>query len=236
MTNAAFPRIIELHMDMEERLREAMRKTEVVRPPRRRLATFGSTSIDYYVVTDVGDSMSIVRDGKVMAERPRIVTPYYLLHLEGFSDSARAYLGMMADANPHEPGVFYSYRNEPDSMNIVSEPLPVVLGNLSARLDADDKPLSAIMQGTEDMWDLAVMMFIYELTRSAVGGNVADMRRHGLLARDSSGVTEAVRQEIELLFAVVREDRSRAPELVAELNRWGLYGEYEDRFLNLFRK
>jgi len=223
-------------MDIEERMREAMRKTEVVRPPRRRLSTFGSTTIDYYVVTDMGESMSVVRDGTVHAERPRIVTPYYLLHVEGFSDNARAYLGMMAEANPHEPGIFYSYRNQPSSMNVVSEPLGVVLGNLSARLDAEDKPLSAIVQGTEDMWDLAVMMFIYELTRSALAGNVSDMHRQGLLARDSSGVAESVRREIEMLFAVVKEDRSRASELVAELNRWGLYHEYEDRFLSLFRK
>ena len=223
-------------MDMEERLREAMQKTEVVRPPRQRLSTFGSTTIDYYVVTDMSESMSVVRDGIVHAERPRIVTPYYLLHLEGFSDNAKAYLGMMAESNPNEPGIFYSYRNEPSSMNIVSEPLGIVLGNLSSRLDAEDKPLSAIVQGTEDMWDLAVMMFIYELTRSALGGNVADLRRQGLLARDSSGVTESVRREIEMLFAVVKEDRSRASELVAELNRWGLYSEYEDRFLGLFRK
>jgi len=223
-------------MDAEERLREAMQKTEVVRPPRGRLATFGSSTIDYYVVTEMGESMSVVRDGTVHAERPRIVTPYYLLHLEGFSENARAYLGMMAEENPHEPGIFYSYRNEPSSVNVVSESLAIVLGNLSARLDAENNPLSAIMQGTEDMWDLAVMMFIYELTRSALGGNVADMRRQGLLARDSSGVTDSVRKEIELLFAVVKEDLSRASELVTELNRWGLYQEYEDRFLSLFSR
>ena len=211
-------------------------KTELVRPPRQRLATFGSTTIDYYVVTDMGESISVVRDGVVHAERPRIVTPYYLLHLEGFSDNARAYLGMMAEANPNEPGIFYSYRNEPSSMNVVSEPLGIVLGNLSSRLDAEGNPLSAIVQGTEDMWDLAVMMFIYDLTRRAAGGNYADFQRRGLLNMDGAGVPAAARQHIEMLFAVAREDRSRASELVTELNRWGVYQEYEDRFLALFKR
>ncbi len=223
-------------MEMEDRIREAMLRTELVRSPRRRLSTFGSTTVDYYVVTELAEGMSVVRDGKVLAERPRIVTPYYLLHVEGFSEGSRRYLEMMAQEHPGEPGIFYTYRNEPSSMNVVSEPVAVVLGNLTSRLDADDSPLSAVIKGVEDVWDLAVMMFVYDLTRRAVGGHVADFQRRGLLDTDSSGVPNAARQQIEMLFGIVRGERSRASELVTELKRWGVYEEYEDRFLSLFRK
>jgi len=223
-------------MDIDDRIQEAMRKTELIRAPKRRLATFGSTTMEYYVVTELTEQMSAVRDGQVLAERPRIVTPYYLLHVEGFSESARRFLGIMAQQNPHEAGIFYTYRNEPHSMNVVSEPLGVVVGNLSSRLESEDRPLSAIIRGVEDVWDLAVMMFIYDLTRRAAGGNYADFQRHGLLNMDESGLPAAARQQIELLFAVAREDRSRASELVTELNRWGVYQEYEDRFLALFKR
>ncbi len=223
-------------MEMDERIAEAMQKTEIVRAPQRRLSTFGSTTIAYYVVCELTEQMSAVRDGRVLAERPRIVTPYYLMQVEGFSEDARRYLGMMAQQNPHEPGIFYSYKNEPNTMNIVSEPLGVVVGNLNARLDAEKRGLSAIIRGVEDVWDLAVMIFIYDLTRRAAGGNYADFRRHGLLDVDASGVPAAARQQIEMLFAIVREDRSRASELVTELNRWGVYQEYEDRFLSLFKR
>ncbi len=223
-------------MDMDERFEEAMQKTELIRAPRRRLSTFGSTTLEYYVVTELTEQMSAVRDGKVQAERPRIVTPYYLLHVEGFSEDAKRFLRMMAQESPHEPGIFYAYRNVPNTMQVVYEPLGVVVGNLSARLDSEERTLSAIIRGVEDMWDLAVMMFIYDLTQRAAGGHYADFRRHGLLNVDESGVPEAARQQIEMLFAIVREDRSRASELVTELNRWGLYQEYEDRFLALFRR
>jgi hypothetical protein len=223
-------------MDIDDRIQEAMQKTELIRAPKRRLATFGSTTMEYYVVTELTEQMSAVRDGQVLAERPRIVTPYYLLHVEGFSEGARRFLGMMAQQNPHEAGIFYTYKNEPHSMNVVSEPLGVVVGNLSARLESEDRPLSAIMRGVEDVWDLAVMMFIYDLTRRAAGGNYADFQRHGLLNMDESGLPAAARRQIELLFAVAREDRSRASELVTELNRWGVYQEYEDRFLALFKR
>ena len=171
-------------MEMDERILEAMRKTELVRAPRRRLATFGSTTMEYYVVTELSEQMSAVRDGKVLAERPRIVTPYYLLHVEGFSESARRFLGLMAQQNPHEPGIFYSYRNEPHSMNLVSEPLGVVIGNLNSMLESEDRPLSAIIRGMEEAWDLAEMMFIYDLTRRAARGNYSDFQRHGLLNVD----------------------------------------------------
>jgi hypothetical protein len=46
---------------------------------------------------------------------------------------------------------------------------------------------------------------------------------------------DADRQHIELLFSQAREDRSRAFELKQELDRLGLFHEYEDRFLDLFK-
>ncbi len=40
---------------------------------------------------------------------------------------------------------------------------------------------------------------------------------------------------IEKLFELAREDRSRGYELKSELDRLGVFKEYEDRFLDLFR-
>jgi hypothetical protein len=46
----------------------------------------------------------------------------------------------------------------------------------------------------------------------------------------------ADRQRIEALFTEARNDRSRAYELKQELDRLGLFGEFEDRFLDLFKE
>ncbi|MFP4014929.1 MAG: PAC2 family protein [Chitinispirillaceae bacterium] len=43
------------------------------------------------------------------------------------------------------------------------------------------------------------------------------------------------REKIEALFREVARDRSRAVELKTELDRWGLFRRFEDRFLDLFR-
>jgi hypothetical protein len=220
---------------MDDRVREAVEQTELIRPPQRRLSTFGTTTISYYVVTGIADNVSVVRDGKVIAERPQIVTPSYLTRVEGFSETAQQYIAALAREHPNEPGLLYSYKNEHKNMNVVSEPLGQVLGKLDSQLEEESDPLSTIIKGVEEFWDVSLMTFIYHLTGGAVRGNVADFRRKGFLDMDSSGLPKGARMHIEELFEQVRRDPSRAPSLVAELNRWGVFREYEDRFFALLR-
>lgn len=44
------------------------------------------------------------------------------------------------------------------------------------------------------------------------------------------------RRHIEELFTAAQRDRGRAPQLKAELDRLGVFKDYEDRFLDLFRR
>ncbi|MFP4144778.1 MAG: PAC2 family protein [Phycisphaeraceae bacterium] len=53
---------------------------------------------------------------------------------------------------------------------------------------------------------------------------------------DESKLDLAARQRIERLFEKARQDRSKAMELKRELDRLGVFKDYEDRFLDLFRK
>ena len=70
-------------MDIDDqRIEEIVKQTEILRLPRRKLATFGTTNINYYMVTkpaysDPAEDVTetVVREGRVIAEKPRIVTP-----------------------------------------------------------------------------------------------------------------------------------------------------------------
>lgn len=223
-------------MSVDARIKYAIERTKVIRFPRQNLATFGNTIISYYVVTGLTENVNVVRDGNVIAERPRIVTPSYLTSLEGFSEQASKYLQTMATKFPDEPGIFYRYKNEPKEMNIVSEPTAALINKLNERIEEENNPLSAIIKGVEELWDVSLMIFIYELTRGSVYANITDFQRRGFLDIDSTGVPKDARNFIEELFELVNKDISRAPELVNELNRWGLFEEYQDRFFALFRK
>jgi proteasome assembly chaperone (PAC2) family protein len=47
---------------------------------------------------------------------------------------------------------------------------------------------------------------------------------------------ESARKKIEDLFKLAAEDLNKAVELKKELDSWSVFGDYEDRFLDLFRK
>ncbi len=220
---------------MDDKIKYVLEHTEMIRAPRQELTTFGSTTVDYYLITALAGGINVVREGKVIAERPRIVTPAYLVRVEGFSGQARGYIEMMAREHPHEPGVFYRYKNEPREMNVVSEPMNEVVNKLSAYVEEQHNPLSTIIKGVEELWDVSLLVFIFELTRRSLEANVAEFYRGGFLEMDSSGVPKDARNHIEELFEQVRRDLSWAPRLVVELNRWGLFPEYQDRFFALFR-
>ena len=223
-------------MDMNNKLKHVLENTELVRAPRQTLATFGSTSIDYYVVTQLVGGASVVRDGKVMAERPRVVTPLYLLNVEGFSEQAKGYAEMMSTEHPDEPGIFYSYKNVPGGMEVVSERVEVVLEKLGERLEEENNPLSAILRGIEESWDVSLLVFIYDLTRRSFRSNAAEFTRKGFLDIDSAGVSRDARVHIEELFRRASKDPSCASVLAVELKRWGVFSEYQDRFFSLFRR
>ena len=228
----------------EERIREAVKHTEILRLPKQSLATFGTTNIYYYLVTKPAYSElvknvteTVVREGRVIAEQPRIVTPYYLSRLEGFSSEAKRYFDMLIRTRGlNTPGLFYSYRNEPKELTIVSEDLLSVVDKLNAEIDKHADLLTSIIKGEDELWDVSLLKFIYEMTKSSMRDNLLQMEARGLLDIDVGGVPVDARVRIEELFKKVSRGEMEPRELKDELDRWGLFEEYQDRFLALFQK
>jgi hypothetical protein len=59
---------------------------------------------------------------------------------------------------------------------------------------------------------------------------------YGPEAAEEGRVSSSDRQRIEGLFEQAAKERSKAFELKQELDRLGVFKEYEDRFLDLFQK
>jgi len=223
-------------VEVDEKIQYAMQNTQVLRSPRQTLATFGSTNIYYYIITELVVNTNIVREGRVIAARPKIVTPAYLANLDGFSQQARRYIEIMAQKYPHELGIFYSYKNEPREMNVVTESFSQVLDKINQQIENRGNPLSAIIKGVEELWDVSLLKFTYELTNNSIHSNVAEMERNGLISLDSAGVPKDARSHIEILFEKAMQDLCYTSELASELRRWNLFYEYQDRFFNLFKR
>jgi hypothetical protein len=227
-----------------DRIEYAVRHTEILRHPRQHLSTFGITNVYYYLVTEptykelVNDvNETVIREGRVIVNKPKIVTPYYLSRLEGFSYDARRYLEMLirmhgADA----PGLFYTYKNEPKELNIVSDSWPAVVDKLNDEIDKKGDPLASIIKGQDDLWDVSLLKFIYEITSRSLPNNISQLGSRGLLGMSHGGIPVGARQRIEELFGQVVRGECVAYELEQELNHWGAFEEYQDRFFALFKK
>jgi hypothetical protein len=222
---------------------EAVQFTQILRPPRQSLETFGTTNVRYFLLTEpvyketTMPFETVIREGRVIAERPRIVTPYYLTNLEGFSFDARRYFErMLEEHGSHAPGLLYTYKNEPKELNIVCDNLPCVARRLNEEIERQGDPLTSIIRGADTLWDVSLLKFIYEMTRRSVQSNLRQLGARGLLSMDNSGLPLDARLGIEEMFHKTAHGESAPGDLKAELDRWGVFAEYEDRFLALFRK
>ncbi|MBI3968278.1 MAG: hypothetical protein HY329_21790 [Chloroflexi bacterium] len=227
----------------EDRIREAAERTKIVRLPRQSLATFGTTVVDYFLVTEAiyagiagAEPDSVVRRGTVKAERPRVITASYLVnafagfeHGDEFARLIRSVYGLDA------PGLMYRYHQQLDDTDVVASPVDQVAAQLAQRLDHEEHALGVVLIGLDHLWDVALMRFIHDWTLASAGHNLVELEDRGLLANDR-GVPRAGRAQLDEMFDQVRRGELDPTELKAELDRWGLFREYEDRFLDLFRR
>jgi len=228
----------------DDRIEDAVKNTEILRLPKQTLATFGNTNIAYYMVTEPiysdmepGVNETVVRKGRVIAQRPRIVTPYYLSQVEGFSPDAKRYFEMLSrEQGANTPGLIYTYRNEPEGLTIVADGLDSVVDKINNDIDKSGDPLVTIIKGRDELWDVSLMKFIFEITKSSFQDNLMQFKSQGLLDMDAGGVPLEARVRIEELFKKVTMGEIEPRELKEELGRWGLFDEYQDRFFSIFHK
>jgi len=96
--------------------------------------------------------------------------------------------------------------------------------------------MASIIKGEDELWDVSLLKFIYEITRSSLYDNLSQMEARGLLNVDSGGVPADARVRIEELFTRAIKGRCDPHELKTELDHWNLFAEYEDRFFAIFQK
>lgn len=230
--------------EAERRIWKAIQLTHVVRPPKQHLATFGVTNLRYYLVSEPsykdlvpGAEESVIREGKVVSQRPTIVTPAYMMNLEGFGEDARKYMdSLVRRFGPNSPGLLYQYRNEPGGLDIVGGQVYAVAQRIANDLDQRGVDSAVVILGIDDLWDVSILKFIYEYTAASVASNVGEIQAMGLLdPHPEVDVPRGVVQRIEEMFHQVEEGLD--PKFLhRELARWGLFDYYQDRFLSLFRR
>ncbi|PTX97329.1 hypothetical protein DB346_20200 [Verrucomicrobia bacterium LW23] len=165
----------------------ALENTRVVRAPQHRLATFGTSLLSYYLVTEDMDSVnrSRVREGQIHAERPQIMTPAYFakLMLEGFGDKAQEYAEAIS-ANAQEFTFlkygFWFKKTEIRTYE-VHESVEFVTEKVISEVERLNNPLAGVIHGVDDGWEICLVKFMIDVINESKRGNLGDFRDHGML-------------------------------------------------------
>lgn len=212
-------------------------RTEVLRIPRRRLATFGATRIDYHLLSPIDGlaDRTRVREGSVVSSRPAILTPdAFKERFEGFGDEAAEFARWVSTSyRDLLRALEYNFRNQGLAARVVSSDARVVAEKMLADFDARGVEDRAVIRCPDGAWTLALMKLTLDEAARSFPGHVRDLERRGMFSPDR-GLSERRRVEVEALFDRTRKDRSSLEELGRKLREYGLFEEYEDRFLSLF--
>jgi hypothetical protein len=211
----------------------AVNLTEVVLPPKNTLETFGASVIKYHVISEFPDEVNRVRirSGKVHSERPQIITPGHFAQqiLDGFGEKAREYADWLQQHNELVQILKYGiqFRKEQVSSEESHAPLQEVVDRVKASVENDDDPMSAVVVGADDLWEVSLLKFLRDFIEKSAPSNVRDFR-----IRQHESSLE-LQREIEMDFRVAQLDRAKVAALGDKLQRLGLFEKYEDRFYSL---
>lgn len=212
---------------------------QVVRSPRHRLATFGTTRLTYKLVTEVPgfSDRSRIRIGELTAEKPAIITPdVFREKFIGFGDAAQRYVeGLVAQYGEALRGLEYQFRHEPEAVRVELQPVDVLLPQLAREFDRDGGHKTALIRGADKHWELALMKFIAEETLASFTTNMRDLEQRGFF--DGGDPAERRRHnEIRMLIERAHADRQLVPELGKRLKQYGLFEQYQDAFFSLVQQ
>ena len=165
----------------------AMENTRVVVQPKNLIETFGTTSFRFLLVSEMMDDVNSVRirEGRIEAERPRIVSPHHFskLLLDGFGDSAQGF----ADWAEQNPAAFkilrygFQLRKTDLQYNEVRDSMETVLGRLEDEITSKNDPMSALIAGVEEGWEVCLLKFTMDIIQRSAGENLGEWKRRGLI-------------------------------------------------------
>lgn len=165
----------------------AIENTQVILAPEQQIATFGSTSFNFYLISELMDRVDQVRvrNGKIHAERPQILTPehYSRLLLEGFGDKAQRYVDKLRERLQNIAVLRYGFqfRKTDVTEETLRDSIDSVVNRTRRRVESENEPLSAVIQGIDDAWEVCLLKFTIDMIERSSGGNIGDFRKRGLI-------------------------------------------------------
>lgn len=225
-------------MKKDSFIQQVLQGTKILRPPRHTLATFGTTTLHYVMLSEISDAghQCRLRQGCVTAERPRILTPdLWKKRFEGFGEDVEEYKGLMDQLYGEAyRGLEYTFKNDLERTSLEKSSLTEVAQRTLGVMEHENSPRTALLQGPDRLWAFSVMKFIVEISMRSFPDNVRELDERGFFEPEKRAEARD-RHRIESLFKQALHDPDALKKLSETLKETGLFADYEDRFFNLVK-
>ena len=227
-------------MDPQEKVAHALANTRVLLYPRQTLATFGTTTINYYFIAEIMDRVDEVRlsKGKITAERPKIITREYYqsVMLEGFGEDAFDYVNWLKsnDENLRFLEYGYQFKKQEAFQQTYKEPMKAFAEKLFNTIKEENDSFASLVVGIDNLQEISLASLMVDVIKGSIPTNAMELHNRKLF-EEEQGIPKGVRDEIETAFNSV-DGPSKIDALGEMLRRYGLFDHYQDRFYYLLRK
>ncbi len=164
----------------------AARRVKVLVRPSHQLETFGSTLVNYHLISELEDRPGKirVREGRLEAHPPLVIVPRVApVTTEGLGEEAQAYLEFLRESEKNLRILEYGFHLKSDrfSEQIVTDSLAAVTERVKEEVLATNDKFAAVLHGVDEPWDIALVeLWRREVERSAKK-NIKELNDSGRL-------------------------------------------------------
>lgn len=165
----------------------ALENTKTHIEPEGLIETFGSTSFDFILISELMDEANRVRlrRGTLQADRPRIVAPHHFarIMLEGFGEKAREFASWLEGQGDDLKFLRYGFQFTKSNLHeeVVSGKVETVVARAVAEVRSQGSSRRAVIEGIDDAWEVSLLKLAVDTARRSTGGNVDEWKRRGLI-------------------------------------------------------
>lgn len=213
----------------------AVNNTELITVPTGHLETFGDTVVNYYLLCQQMDSTDkvVVREGRLKALKPAIITPKSLGQVDvgDLGSEAQGYADWLREHANDLRIIQYGFTLEKQEVKeyTVTDHIENVLVRVKEEVGAKNDPLSSILVGVDDPWEVCLMKLMVDLVQHSAQGNMQDFQQQ------SVDMKKRLTDNIDKAFLEASRDPSKIESLANMLKLNNLWEKYEDRFFALVK-
>jgi len=103
--------------------------------------------------------------------------------LEGFGEKAERYVSQLRDSARNVAVLRYGFqfRKTDLSEQTLRDSIDAVINRTRKRVETANEPLSAVIHGVDDAWEVCLLKFTIDLVERSSGSNLGDFRKRGLI-------------------------------------------------------